>query len=378
MEKLALDPQRQQKAKAYDRIKRRLMLVDFLLGGLYAVAWLIFGWSISVKTAIFAFTTHEWLLVAGFMAIFGGIYTLISLPLSYFAGFILPHRYEMSNQTVKGWIGDQIKGLLLGAVLGGLVLEIIYVVLRNFPDSWWIWAAGIMLIFSVILANLAPVLLFPIFYKIQPLEEEHTELVKRLTTLAENADTHIQGIFKFDISRRSKAANAALTGLGNTRRIILGDTLLNEFSVDEIETVIAHELGHHVHNDIPIGIAVESVSTLGGFYLASLGLNWGVSYFGLAGTADISAFPLFLLVMAVYGLITMPLGNAFSRWRERRADEYALRVTGKGQTYADAMTRLANQNLADADPDPWVEWLLYSHPALSKRIKMATTYSGVE
>jgi len=378
MEKLALDPQRQQKAKAYDRIKRRLMLVDFLLGGLYAVAWLIFGWSISVKSALLAFTTHEWLLVAGFMAIFGGIYTLISLPLSYFAGFILPHRYEMSNQTVKGWIGDQIKGLLLGAVLGGLVLEIIYVVLRNFPDSWWIWAAGIMLIFSVILANLAPVLLFPIFYKIQPLEEEHTELVKRLTTLAENADTNIQGIFKFDISRRSKAANAALTGLGNTRRIILGDTLLNEFSVDEIETVIAHELGHHVHNDIPIGIAVESVSTLGGFYLASLGLNWGVSYFGLAGTADISAFPLFLLVMAVYGLITMPLGNAFSRWRERRADEYALRVTGKGQTYADAMTRLANQNLADADPDPWVEWLLYSHPALSKRIKMATTYSGVE
>jgi len=378
MEKLELDPQRQQQAKAYDRIKRRLMLVDFLLGGLYALAWLIYGWSTAVKSALLAFTTHEWLLVAGFMAIFGGIYILISLPLSFFGGFILPHRYEMSNQTIKGWVSDQIKGLLLGAVLGGLVLEIIYVVLRNFPDTWWIWAAGIMLIFSVILANLAPVLLFPIFYKIQPLGEEHTELVKRLTTLAEHANTQIQGIFKFDISRRSKAANAALTGLGNTRRIILGDTLLNEFSTDEIETIIAHELGHHVHNDIPIGIAIESVSTLGGFYLASLALSWGVSYFRLAGTADISAFPLFLLVMAVYGLITMPLGNAFSRWRERRADDYALRVTGKGQAFADAMTRLANQNLADANPDPWVEWLLYSHPALSKRIKMATTFNKAE
>lgn len=378
MEKLELDPQRQQKAKAYDRIKRRLMLVDFLLGGLYALSWLIFGWSTSAKSALLAFTTHEWLLVAGFMAIFGGIYILISLPLSFFGGFILPHRYEMSNQTIKGWVSDQIKGLLLGAVLGGLVLEIIYVVLRNFPDTWWIWAAGIMLIFSVILANLAPVLLFPIFYKIQPLGEEHTELVKRLTTLAEHANTQIKGIFKFDISQRSKAANAALTGLGNTRRIILGDTLLDEFSVDEIETVIAHELGHHVHNDIPIGIAIESVSTLGGFYLASLALSWGVSYFRLAGTSDISAFPLFLLVMAVYGLITMPLGNAFSRWRERRADDYALRVTGKGQAFADAMTRLANQNLADANPDPWVEWLLYSHPALSKRIKMATTFNKAE
>ncbi|MBE9524396.1 MAG: M48 family metallopeptidase [Chloroflexi bacterium] len=378
MEELKLDPQRQQKAKAYARIQRRFMVLDLLLGGLYALAWLILGWSVSLKATLFTFITHDWLLVAGFIAVFGGIYYLIGLPLSYLTGFTLPHRFEMSNQTIKGWISDQIKGLLLGAVLGGLALEIIYAVLRKFPDTWWLWAAGIMLIFSVILANLAPVLLLPIFYKIEPLGEEHSELINRLTNLAENANTRVQGIFKFDISRRSKAANAALTGLGNTRRIILGDTLLDEFSTDEIETVIAHELGHHVHNDIPIGIAIESIFTLGGFYLASLGLNWGVRYFGLAGTADISTFPLFLLVLGAYGLVTMPLGNAFSRYRERRADEYALRATEKGGAYAAAMTRLANQNLADADPEPWVEWLLYSHPALSKRIKMATTFKDMQ
>ncbi len=135
--------------------------------------------------------------------------------------------------------------------------------------------------------------------------------------------------------------------------------------------MLAHELGHHVHKDIPWGIAFSTILTLVGLYLASLVLDWGVSYFGFSGPGDIAALPLFVLVMGAYGLVTMPLSNAFSRWRERRADEYALKVTGNGPAFASALTRLANQNLADADPEPWVEFLLYSHPALGKRIAMA-------
>jgi STE24 endopeptidase len=176
------------------------------------------------------------------------------------------------------------------------------------------------------------------------------------------------------MSRRTKAANAALTGLGNTRRILLGDTLLDEFTDDEIETVLAHELGHHVHKDTPAGIVIGTALTLIGFYISSLLLNRGAAYFGFDGPADIAALPVFLLAMGAYGLITMPLENATSRWRERRADEYALRVTRKPKAFASAMTRLANQNLADVDPEPWVEFLLYSHPALRKRIAMAEKF----
>jgi STE24 endopeptidase len=282
----------------------------------------------------------------------------------------------MSNQSFKEWVVDEIKGILLGTALGGLILELIYLVLRTYPDTWWLWAAGLMLVFNVILANLAPVLLFPIFYDFEPLGEEHEDLVERLTRLAEKAGTNVKGVFKFDMSRRTKAANAALTGLGNTRRIILGDTLLDEFEDDEIETIIAHELGHHVHNDIPVGIAVESAVTLVGFYIAGLGLRWGVSLFGLEGVADIAAFPVFLLAMGAYGLVTMPLSNAFSRWRERRADTYALKATDKPDAFVSAMTRLANQNLAEVDPEPWVEILLYSHPTLKKRIEMAESYAS--
>jgi len=222
------------------------------------------------------------------------------------------------------------------------------------------------------------VLLMPIFYKFQPLDQEREDLTERLVRLAEKAGTHVQGVFKFDMSRRTKAANAALAGLGNTRRIILGDTLLNEFSDDEIETVLAHELGHQVNKDIPVGIVVQSVLTLGGLYLASLGLRWGAAYFGFNGAADIAALPLFGLVMGAYGLVTMPLSNAYSRWRERRADEYAIKATGKGEAYASALVRLANQNLAEVDPPSWVEFLLYSHPVLSKRIAMAQKASDLK
>ena len=372
----SLDPETQKRAKIYARLSRRLMVVDLGLGGMYVLAWLFFGWSAGLKSVLLNLTANEWLLVIAYAAVFGAIYYLITLPLSFYEGFVLPHRFEMSNQTLGDWVSDQVKSLLLGAVLGGLILEIIYAVLRAFPDTWWLWAAGIMLLFSVILANLAPVLLMPIFYKFTPLGDEYAELAERLVRLAERSGTHVRGVFKFDMSRRTKAANAALTGLGNTRRIILGDTLLTEFSSDEIETVLAHELGHHVHKDIPIGMAIESVMTLVGLYLASLGLNWGAAYFGFSGASDIAALPVFMLVIGVYGLVTMPLTNAFSRWRERRADQFALQTTGKNEAFASAMTRLANQNLADADPEPWVEWLLYSHPALSKRIEMARLFEG--
>jgi STE24 endopeptidase len=374
---VSLDPERQKKAKVYARIQRRLMLVDLAMGALYVIAWLVFGWSAALKSYLLGWTTNDWLLVAAYGAVFGaGIY-LLGLPLSYYSGFVLPHRFELSNQTLKGWISDQVKSILIGGVLGGFLLEVVYALLRASPELWWLWAVGFMLLFNVLLANLAPVILFPIFYKFTPLGEEHADLVERLLRLAKQAGARVRGVYRFDMSRRTKAANAALAGLGNTRRIILGDTLLNEFTHDEIETVLAHELGHHVHKDIPAGILVESVLTLVGMYLASLGLRWGAAAFGFSGPADIAALPLFALVMGAYGLVTMPLGNAYSRWRERRADEYALQATGKGEAYAGALVRLANQNLADADPENWVEFLLYSHPALGKRIEMARSFGSL-
>jgi len=369
-----IDPERQAKAKQYARITRRLWLVDTTFTAVYALAWLFFGWTILLRNWLDGFTTNQWLMVPLFVLVYGGIYFLLNLPLGYYEGFVLPHRFGQSTQTFKDWVLDQLKGMAVGAPIGLIVLEMLYAFLRAFSTTWWLWAAGALLVFNVLLSNLAPILIMPIFNKFVPLGEEHQELADRLMKLAERANTKVKGVFKFDMSRRTKSANAALTGIGNTRRIVLGDTLINEFSTDEIETVLAHELGHQVHKDIPFLITFGTLTTLIGLYLASLVLNWAIRFWGFTSIADVAAFPALELALGAYGLIMMPLENAISRWRERMADEYSLQSTNKNDAFASAMIRLANQNLGEVDPEKWVVVLFYSHPPLGDRIEMAKNW----
>ena len=223
--------------------------------------------------------------------------------------------------------------MAVGAPIGLIVLEMLYAFLRAFSTTWWLWTAGALLIFNVLLSNLAPILIMPIFNKFIPLGDEHKDLADRLMKLAERANAKVKGVFKFDMSRRTKSTNAALTGIGNTRRIVLGDTLINEFTPDEIESVLAHELGHQVHKDIPLLIALGTLTTLIGLYLASLALNWAIHLWGFTGVADVAAFPALELALGAYGLVMMPLENAISRWRERMADEYSLQATGRSEAF---------------------------------------------
>ena len=375
-----LDLEKQKQAKVYARIRRRLWVVDTVVDLGYASAWMLLGWSLSLRDWLTALTgglpssLEPWILPPLFVLVFGGVIGVLMAPLSYYSGFVLPHRYGQSNQSFKDWVMDGVKGMLIGAPIGLIVLEVIYACLRAYPQTWWLWVAGFLLLFDVLLANLAPVLIMPVFNKFVPLGEEHADLAERLIRLAERANTKVRGVFKFDMSKRTKAANAALTGIGNTRRIILGDTLINEFTPDEIETVLAHELGHHVNRDIPLSILFGTISTLVSLYLASLALNWAVETFGFSGPADPAALPALMLILSLYGLLTMPVGNAFSRWRERLADHYALRATNRPEAMASAMTRLANQNLSEVDPEKWVVLLFYSHPPLEERISMANNW----
>lgn len=373
---VTLDPTAQAKARAYARLRRRLFFVDLGLSGLLALAWLGLGWAASFKQYLLTFTTNDWLLVALFGVGFVVSFELLELPLAYYSGFVLPHQYGQSNQTLGGWFKDLLLGWVLSAVIGLSLLEAVYWLLRVTGEWWWLWATAGYIAFAVVLSNLAPVVLMPLFNKFVPLGEEHAELVARLKALAERAGTRVSGVFRFDMSKRTKAANAALTGLGNTRRIILGDTLLSEFTTDEVETVIAHELGHHVHRDIPLFLAFGSGLGLAGLYLASLVLRWGSAQFGFTGPADIAALPLLAITFGLFSLVVTPLNNALSRWRERLADRYALESTRKPQAFADAMTRLANQNLAEADPEPWVVFFFYSHPPIRERVAAAQNFKA--
>ena len=230
----------------------------------------------------------------------------------------------------------------------------------------------IVLLFTAVLTNLGPVLLLPLFYKMVPLEDE--SLARKLVTLAEKANAKVRGVYRLNLSAKTNAANAALMGLGNTRRIVLGDTLLDRYTVEEVETIFAHELGHHIHGDIPVLIATQSALTLAGLYVSSQVLERFAPSLGFPSITDIATLPLLTLSLGAISLLLMPLGNTVSRWREREADRYALEATDSPRAFRNAMVRLANQNLSDLDPGALVEVLLYDHPAIGKRIKLAEEY----
>jgi STE24 endopeptidase len=373
-EKMGVSSDRQAQAKEYARIRHRLFALDLVLSAVAIFVVLATGLNLWLRDVILFFTHDVWLSTFIYFAVGGFAYGLLFSPLTYYSGFVLPHRYGLSTQTLRGWLWDLVKGGLLALVLGGVVIEVIYFVLRVAPDFWWLYAAGFMLLFSVLLANLAPVLIAPLFFKFEPLQDQ--ELVARLLKLAANARTRVQGVYTMKLSEKTTAANAAFMGLGNTKRIVLGDTLYKNYSHDEIETILAHELGHQVHNDIVVGLVVETALTLVGFFIADIVLRAGVAYFKLDSLADLATLPILALAIGAYGLVTMPLGNWYSRVREANADVYALESTRNAPAFIGAMEKLADQNLSELEPEPWVEWLLYDHPPIGKRLKMGQAFKA--
>jgi STE24 endopeptidase len=375
-----IDADRQQKAREYARIRHRLLLVDLAIAAIGVLIVLLSGLGIWLRNVLQPLTWQPvsgwfpWQVLLYFLILILA-YQIINAPLSYYSGFVLPHRFGLSTMTLKGWLLDVFKGLALGLILEIFVIELVYVLLATQPQTWWLWVALTMLFFTVVMANLTPVLILPLFYKFTPLPEG--ELMQRLLALAERARTKVRGVFTMHMSDKTTAANAALMGLGNTRRIVLGDTMLDRYTPDEIEVVLAHELGHHVHHDIWKLIASQSVLTLGGLYLANLVLHWAVDtqhYY--RSLADPATIPLILLLTAAFGLIVMPLSNGYSRSIEYQADEYALQTTRKVEPFKSAMTRLANQNLADVEPSPLIEFLLHDHPSIRKRLRHADEFAA--
>lgn len=369
-----LDPQRQRTAREYAGIKRRLFFIELGATALLLAGALFLGWSAAVRQWAESVSGNPWLIVALYIIVLGAGYTIVSLPLGFYTSYTLPHRYGISTQTLGGWALDNVKELALSALFGLVGVEVLYWLLRAAPHLWWIIVAALAWLFMVAMAQLAPVLLMPLFYKFHPLDDP--ELAQRLTRLAEQAGAQVRGVYVMNMSSRTTTANAMLTGLGRTRRIILGDTLLSGYTYDEIETILAHELAHHVHNDLPKGLVAEAVILPASMWAASLLLNWGVPVFGFRGIADVATLPLFAVAMAGVGLVAMPFGNLMTRRMERAADNYALRTTGKAAAFRSVMLKLAGQNLAEAEPPVWVRVLFHSHPSIAERVRMADEFDG--
>jgi STE24 endopeptidase len=312
---------------------------------------------------------NRWVRLALVAVSLGVLLELVTLPLDFWAGFVLEHRYQLSNQTLGGWLWRQIKGWLIGGVLGLLMLLGFYALLWFAGPAWWLWAAVGWLMLTLLLGRIVPVLILPLFYRVTRLDAP--ALSERLQRLAQGAGLSIEGVYRLHLSAETRKANAALAGLGRTRRVLLGDTLLDQFTPEEIEVVFAHEIGHHVHRHLPKMIVWSVFLATLGFWLVDAVLRRTAGELGYAGFDDPTALPLVMLVLSLFGLLLMPAQNALSRFFERQCDLYALQRTADAQAYRSAFIKLARMNKSDPHPNPVVVWLFYDHPAIGERLALA-------
>lgn len=333
---------------------------------IFLVLFMYRGWSVSLKNFLFGFSSSAWIGNGFYILVFLLLIETIILPLSYYSGYVLEHAYGLSSESHISWIIDELKSLSLSLCFGLLLGEIIYALIAGFPSFWWLIASVIINGVLIVLTKLAPVVLMPIFFRFQRLDDK--DLEARILKLTDQAHTRINGVFEMNLSRKTRAANAALAGIGSTRRIILSDTLLQNYNHDEIESIMAHELGHHVYNHLWKGILIQSMLITLLFSLVAVSLNRGVVWFHLQGPHDIAGLPYLTIITTVFSLIFLPLVNMYLRSLEYQADHYGVSVTGKRDSFISALEKLARQNLCDQEPSAVVEFIFYSHPSISRRI----------
>jgi len=360
-------------AKRYNNIKLGIGITKAVLSFILILLFLWLGYSSLLENYISTYYENKYLVFLAFALVTGVVSSFLFAPVNYYTGFFLEHKYNLSNQTFVKWIWENIKSLLVSLVIGVPIMLMFYFTLNQFGEMWWLPFAILLFFVSVVLSQIFPVLILPIFYKLTPLENE--ELKNRIESLALNAGIKIENLYKFNMSKNTKKANAALTGLGKTKRIILGDTLIDNYSNEEIETVIAHELGHfkkkHIIKNIVIG-TVSSFLTL--FVIAFLYQN-SLGWFGFSAITQVAALPLLVLWSMLIGVIQSPLGNILSRKFEYEADEYAVKETGNREAFVNTLEKLTDQNLGDREPHPFVEWFFYSHPSIKNRINAINNFA---
>lgn len=368
------------RALSYSNTRERLAVAGMVWNAALSLGILVSGVSGGLRSFAARHSPARLGPVMLFTALLSGLTFVVSLPFSYFGGFVIEHRYNLSNQRRRAWFFEQVKGLAVGIILGGVLLQGVYSIIRRYPRRWWAILASMTVPLSILMVNLAPVVLLPLFNTFTPLKNR--SLAGRIKKLAAQQGVHVSDVLQMDMSKQTKKANAMFTGIGNTKRIILGDTLLEEFTDDEIEVVLAHELGHQVHHDIWKLIALSAPATVVGLYvahrlspaaLARFGKRWGLNV--ELGLADVATMPLLGLLAGGTMQAITPIVNGITRTCiERPADRYALDLTGKREAFISAMEKLGRMNLSNPRPSALVKYLFHDHPTLQERIDFARYY----
>jgi STE24 endopeptidase len=353
-------------AKKYSNTKLIIGIGEGIASFILLLAFIALGFSAHLENYLRTFFRNDYLIFLFYLLVLGIASSILFSPVNYYTGYYLEHKYNLSNQTFWKWIWEGLKETLVGLVIGVPLLLLFYFVMRSFGIYWWLPFAVLMFIVSVFLAQIMPVVILPIFYKVTPVENEN--LRTRIIALSKDAGLKVENVYKFNMSKNTKKANAAFTGLGRTKRILLGDTLLDNYTEDEIETVIAHELGHYKKKHIIKNIMIGTISSFLIFFLMAqlhyVSLNW----FGFNNIIQVASLPLLMLWGTLIGLVQEPISNYISRKYEYEADQYAIQATNKKEAFISTLEKLTEQNLGDKEPHPLVEWFFYSHPSIKNRI----------
>ncbi|MFH1622647.1 MAG: M48 family metallopeptidase [Candidatus Omnitrophota bacterium] len=364
--------QSEAKAKEYHKIKNFLFVVNMLISLFILLIFLVFGFSVFLRAYFLMYLDNIFILNGVFFVTFYLIFAILNFPLDIFEGFILEHKFNLSKQRLIGWLKDYFKKALISVIVAGIIIEFVYLFLSRFYNSWWIFAAMLWLLVTVIFTKIFPLIILPLFFKSHPLEDKI--LKERIDKLAQEFNFKLSDILVLELSKKTIKANAMVTGLGQTKRIYLSDTLLSDFSPDEIEVVVAHELTHDKNKDIYKHILVTFILSIFAFYLCDVILVRSIDYFGYISKSDIANLPLLCLLIFILSFIVLPFQNGFSKYLERNADVGSIKATNKPKDFISMISRLGVKNLADFSPNKVVELFLYDHPPISKRIVLAKQF----
>lgn len=358
----------------YQKIKTRLYFGSLFLNILVIVLFLLGGFSAGLRNFCAGFSSHFLIQNGLYIIILGFVLHVLNFPLSFFEGYVLEHKFRLSNQTVKTWLKDDTKKNLLGMAVFLLAVEVIYFFLHIWPDFWWVAFSVFWLLFSLVIAKLTPQVFIPMFFKYTDIADG--DLKSGILRLFEETRVKIKDAYSINFSDKSRKANVFICGLGANRRVVLTDTLVEKFSVEEIEAVVAHEIAHYKNGDILRLTVVNSIATFFMFYLTHQAIRSTLGTFGFSRIDDIAFFPVMALVLTFVSFLSLPLMNSYSRRLEEQADRFSLEITRKPDVYVSMMNKLGEMNLSEFKPSRWKEIFFFDHPPLYKRIQLAQGFKG--
>ncbi len=335
---------------------------------------LLAGSAAALRTWATSFGLPDWVTSSVFLILLYTIGSALGWPYAYLGGYWLERSFGLSTQTRRSWALDLLKSFALGLAAVVVAGDVLLWLLRTYPAEWWIVAWGLGILVTLGLGFVGPVLLAPLFYRFKPLQDP--TLRSRFEALATRAGVPVLGVFEMGASAKTRRTNAAVMGFGRTRRIVITDTMLQTYSPEETESVLAHELGHQRYHDLWTGVAVGALVSLAMWSVAAIAYASTYRTFDITSLGDMAGLPLLVLYAGIVSAVLEPPELWWSRRRESRADGFSLEITRNPAAFAAAMVKLHDANLSIAQPRPWEKRLFYSHPPGRERVERARAFSG--